>query len=398
MNKKIGILILSAFIITGCERVPEKSLLPSEPPISETTDEDKLSKDIKETEYELEEIYPNLNLKEPLAVVYDGVSSLSVVERRGIIYSVPDDKPEKSKVLLDLTDLVDSSGQEMGLLGLAFHPQYKENGYFFVNYTKQNKTFISRFTKEDELPVDLKTEKIILTFNQPYKNHNGGTLKFNDGLLFISTGDGGSSGDPNGNAQNLQNYLGKILRIDVDVKDKAYSVPKDNPFTDRTDALGEIYAYGLRNPWKFSFDEKRDILIAADVGQGKIEEIDIIQKGANYGWNILEGSKPYSGREDILENYVPPIYEYKHSEGKSITGGETYYGEKNPSLDGIYVYGDFISGKIWGLSIDKDKTVENYELLDTDKMISSFGLDGQGEVIVVDFNGRLYKLKERLND
>lgn len=397
INKKLGVLILSSVIVSGCNKdVPENSLIPSEAPVSEAPKDNKQSDKLESAEYELKEIYPSLKLKEPVALVYDGDKNINIVERGGLIHTASDEAPEDPSVLIDLTDIVDTSGQEMGLLGLAFHPDYKENGYFFVNYTKEDKTFISRFERKGVEPVDLKTEKVILTYDQPYKNHNGGTLQFGkDGFLYIATGDGGSSGDPKGNAQNLESYLGKILRIDIDSKDKDYDIPKDNPFIDDEKALGEIYAYGLRNPWKFSFDKERDLLIAADVGQGKIEEIDIIEKGKNYGWNILEGSKDYSGKKEDLKDHVLPIFEYEHDEGKSITGGETYYGKLNPSLNGLYIYGDFISGKIWGLKINQDNTVENHELLDTDKMISSFGLDGDGEIIVVDFNGKLYKLEEK---
>jgi glucose/arabinose dehydrogenase len=372
-------LLLLSLLLFGCQSVPEEPAPPSEPPVEVPEDPVEVPKVFTPGNYELEEVYTSFAFKEPLAVVHDGIGNLHVVERRGVIRSIPDAAIDTSKILLDITSVVDASGSEKGLLGLAFHPEYKSNGFFYVNYTKNNKTFISRFQRSEGGPTDLKTEKVLLSYNQPYSNHNGGTLLFGtDGYLYISSGDGGSSGDPQGNAQNLSSYLGKMLRIDVD----------------KEGALPEIYAYGLRNPWKFSFDEVRDILIAADVGQGAIEEIDIIEQGKNYGWNILEGSLPYRGRPEDLDDHVLPIYEYSHEEGRSITGGYTYYGKSTPSLTGAYIYGDFISGRIWALWLDEDLKAENYDLLDTDLMISSFGVAGDGEILVVDYRGKLYRLIE----
>lgn len=379
MKKTIVALLLLSLLLFGCQNVSEEPETPMEPPIEVPEDPVEVPKVFTPGNYELEEVYSSIAFQEPLAIVHDGIGNLHVVERRGIIHSIPDTAKETGRILLDITSVVDASGSEKGLLGLAFHPEYKSNGFFYVNYTKSNKTFISRFQRSESGPADLKTEKLLLSYSQPYSNHNGGTLLFGtDGYLYISSGDGGSSGDPQGNAQNLSSYLGKILRIEVD----------------KEGALPEIYAYGLRNPWKFSFDEVRDILIAADVGQGAIEEIDIIEQGKNYGWNILEGSLPYRGTQEDLDDHVLPIYEYSHEEGRSITGGYTYYGKGSPSLTGAYIYGDFISGRIWALWLDEDRKAENYDLLDTDLMISSFGVDGDGEILVVDYRGKLYRLIE----
>lgn len=396
MKKKMSILIIAAIIFTGCQTAPDTSAETPEQKNMEITESQtfELPNSFAPSKYELEQVYPDLKLTEPLALVYDGVDKLNVVERGGRIISVSQTDKQEQSILIDLTSVVDTSGQEMGLLGLDFHPDYQDNGYFFVNYTKEGKTFISRFEKTNNGPAQLDTEKVILTYEQPYQNHNGGTLKFgNDGYLYISSGDGGSGGDPQGNAQNLSSFLGKLLRIDVNTDTEPYIIPADNPFIDTEDALAEIYAYGLRNPWKFSFDKGRDILVAADVGQGDIEEIDILEKGKNYGWNAMEGTRKYSGSIELQE-HVLPIYEYDHSEGRSITGGDTYYGKESAGLTGVYIYGDFISGKIWGLWINDDLTVENHELIDTEIMISSFGTDSNGEIIVVDFDGNLYKLKE----
>lgn len=192
--------------------------------------------------------------------------------------------------------------------------------------------------------------------------------------------------------------MGKILRINVDniTADKSYSIPEANPFKGNSEGFREeIFAYGLRNPWRFNFDHKRNILIAADVGQDKIEEINIIERGRNYGWSLMEGTEIYKSTGRNTDELIPPIWKYEHSLGKSVTGGYTYYGKHNPSLYGVYIYGDFISGRIWGLWLDKDLNVQNHELLDTDLMISSFGLDEEGEVYAVDLNGGVYRIIER---
>ena len=411
--KKLMILLL-ALILTACtinppeEPVPTVPVMedpvetPSEaPPEEEKPQEENpviLPDEFNPARYRVEDTFPSISFQEPLAVVSDGAHDerIYVVERGGMVYLLSMDEPSSEKTpFLNLTKLVDTSGQEMGLLGLAFHPDYEENGFLFVNYTRRGETVISRFTSRDRETVDLTSEKILLTYSQPYSNHNGGTLLFGpDGYLYISSGDGGSSGDPNDEAQNLTSYLGKILRIDVNTEDRPYLIPADNPFLHSEEKTRpEIYAYGLRNPWKFSFDEGRDLLIAADVGQGEIEEIDLIVSGGNYGWNRFEGTRPYTDGAAPIDP-IPPVYEYPHSEGRSITGGFTYYGKAMESLQGAYIYGDFISGTIWALWLDEDDQAENHTLLDTDLMISSFGLDNQGELYIVDFKGSIYTLKE----
>jgi len=419
--KKLPVLLM-ALLLTACNmnspdnpspsvpvqetpiESPEAEEPDDEDPQEETEKEEDLFKvpdDFTPLSYELYSPFPDLSFSEPLALVSDGVHEdrLYVVERGGSVYSLSsDDTPSEKILFLDLTAIVDTSGQETGLLGLAFHPDYEDNGYLFVNYTRDDETVISRFTSTDRESVNLTTEKIILTFSQPYSNHNGGTLLFGtDGSLYISSGDGGSSGDPDDQSQNLMSYLGKILRIDVDTDTSPYQIPSDNPFLDHEEeALPEIFAYGLRNPWKFSFDEGRGYLIAADVGQGEIEEIDLIVSGGNYGWNRFEGSRTYNN-QDLPENHILPVYEYPHSEGRSITGGFTYYGSEMDSLRGAYIYGDFISGTIWALWLDEENVAENHELLDTDLMISSFGTDLNGELYIVDFQGKIYALKEKEN-
>lgn len=380
---------------------PETPMPQEETPIVETPETSRplVPASFSPGEYELVDAFPSLSFAEPLELLHggDGEETLYVVERGGKVYVFNTDasSPER-RLFLDLSHLVDDSGQEMGLLGLAFHPDFEENGYLFANYTRNGQTLISRFISTGAVPVDPSTEKVLLTFSQPYSNHNGGSLLFGpDGYLYISSGDGGSGGDPKGNGQNLSTYLGKMLRIRVDEEDDPYSIPEDNPFKDgENGALPEIYAYGLRNPWKFSFDAGRELLIAADVGQGEIEEIDLIVSGGNYGWNRYEGTRPFKGNE-ALEEHILPVFEYDHSEGKSITGGYVYYGQKMESLRGAYIYGDFVSGTVWALWLDEDLKATNHELLDTELLIASFGVDKDGEIYIVDLQGKIYALQEK---
>jgi quinoprotein glucose dehydrogenase len=280
---------------------------------------------------------------------------------------------------------------EEGLLGLAFHPKYKENGQFFLYYTTRDAphmSVISRFkaSAKDADQADPSSEEELLRIPQPYWNHNGGTICFGpDGFLYIGLGDGGSANDPHGNGQNLQTLLGKILRIDVDHKDegKAYASPKDNPYVGRDDALPEIYASGLRNVWRIAFDRETGTLWAGDVGQNLWEEIDLIVKGGNYGWSVRESAHPFgpngSGpRADLID----PIWEYDHQVGKSITGGFVYRGKKVQELRGKYVYADYVSGKIWALKYDEaaQKVVSNEEVPAVSGVaIISFGEDEAGE-------------------
>lgn len=305
----------------------------------------------KSTSFSLEEAFPYLTFSNPvdLQSPRDGTNRLFVVEQQGrIIVFVNDRNTTTKKVFLDISDRV-SWGGEMGLLGLAFHPQFSSNGYFYVNYTANNprRTVISRFRVPPTNPdsADKNSELILMTFNQPYSNHNGGCLAFGpDGYLYIATGDGGSAGDPQNNAQNLTNLLGKILRIDVNNRQAPlnYAIPADNPFANSPDPniKKEIYAYGLRNPWRFSFDQVTNKLWCADVGQYDWEEIDIIENGGNYGWRCYEGNHPYN-LSGCSGSYIFPIYEYSHIEGISITGGYVYRGNQFPELTGKYIYGDF---------------------------------------------------------
>ena len=355
-----------------------------------------------ENRFMVQEAFPGITFNRPLDLqnAGDGSGRLFVVEQGGRIYVFGNSPAADTGLFLDISDRVDDSGNEKGLLGLAFHPAFKDNGSFFVNYTDRNNTVISRFTVDPDNPdsADPSSEEVLLTFSQPYSNHNGGQLTFGprDGYLYIATGDGGSGGDPQGNGQNRETLLGKILRMDVDSKDSGlnYAIPPDNPFTGNTEGYREeIYAYGLRNPWRFSFDPLTNRLWAADVGQDTVEEIDLIEKGGNYGWNIMEGSlcfNPPAGCDP--KGLELPVYEYEHPLGDSITGGYVYRGEELPMLQGAYIYGDFVSGLIWGLWYEEGKGNRNFTLAETGLNISSFGIDEDNELYLTAFDGKIYRL------
>ncbi len=305
-----------------------------------------------------------------------------------------------ANIFLDIRDRV-LFGGEQGLLGFAFHPNFTENGYFYVDYTADNprRTVIARYSvvQNNLNEADKNSEEVLLEVEQPYSNHNGGQIAFGpDGYLYIALGDGGSAGDPLGNGQNRSTLLGSILRIDVDSTSAGmnYGVPSDNPFVDNTEGYREeIYAYGLRNPWRFSFDPVTGWLWAGDVGQNRREEIDIIEKSKNYGWNIMEGSLCYSPPENCDQTglYLP-IWDYSHDQGYSITGGFVYRGSELTELIGSYIYGDYGSGRIWALSYDGVNDPVNTELLNTNLNIASFGVDGENEIYICAFDGKIYKL------
>lgn len=328
----------------------------------------------------------------------DGSGRLFVVEQAGRILIVRDGKA-LSTPFLDIRDRIESGG-EKGLLSVAFHPQYRENGRFFVNYTARKegalKTIIAEYRVSSNSP-DLadRTERIILEIEQPFGNHNGGLNKFGpDGFLYIGLGDGGAAGDPFNNAQNLETLLGKILRIDIE--QDPYAIPQDNPFVGRANAQGEIWAYGLRNPWRFSFDRCTGRLLLGDVGQNRIEEIDLIEKGKNYGWRIMEGSQCYDPQTLCnTQGLELPIAEYDHSLGCSVTGGYVYRGTQYPALVGHYLFGDYCSGRIWSLAQDASGRWTMRQLVDSPFSISSFGEDEQGELYVVHYGGAIYRVSAK---
>jgi glucose/arabinose dehydrogenase len=363
------------------------------------------SKEVKGGGYQVENAFPNLSFKRPVDLQHSGDNSnrLFVVEQAGFIYVFSNNRDVNSKnVFLDIKSKVKDRGNEEGLLGLAFHPNYKSNGYFYVNYTaaNPNRTVISRFkvSAANTNEANPNSELVILEIPQPYGNHNGGQLAFgSDGYLYISVGDGGSGGDPLGHAQNLTTLLGSILRIDVDNKanGKEYAIPADNPFAKNTnDYREEIYAYGLRNPWRFSFDKETGSLWTGDVGQDLYEEINIIVKGGNYGWNIMEGMhcfKPPAGCD--TSGLILPVWEYGRNEGISVTGGYVYRGKTMAGLTGKYIYGDFGSGNIWALDVSNINKPFNALLLKSKLNIASFGTDQHNELYICSFDGKIYQLK-----
>jgi glucose/arabinose dehydrogenase len=324
----------------------------------------------------------------------DGSNRVFVASQLGQLYSFENRADvTDSKLILDISDRVQykDTENEEGLLGLAFHPKFKTTGELFIYYVTKSQphtAVVSRFNVSPNNPdqVDPKSEVELLRLPQPFWNHKGGTLAFGpDEMLYIATGDGGAANDPFNNAQNLESLLGKILRIDVNNKDqgKQYGIPKDNPFVNQTKTKPEIYAYGLRNPWRMSFDRKTGDLWCADVGQNLWEEINLIKSGGNYGWNVREAMHPFglkaSGpRADLIE----PIWEYDHQIGLSITGGLVYRGTKLPDLVGKYVYADYVTGKIWALKYDTAaKKIISNEAIPSDKLpIISFGEDEHGEI------------------
>jgi glucose/arabinose dehydrogenase len=358
---------------------------------------------IEETGIASEEAFPALTFASPvdIQVAPDESERMFVVEQAGVIKVFQNaTDTQTSSTFLDIRSKV-TSGGERGLLGLAFHPDFKTNGYFYVNYTSGSplKTVIARYKTDSPSSntAAASSETILLTFSQPFDNHNGGALQFGkDGNMYIATGDGGSGGDPNNLAQNKKSHLGKILRVDVNSSTNGnYGIPADNPFIGNTEGtLEEIYAYGLRNPWKMSFDGETSQLFVADVGQNKREEINLISKGGNYGWRIKEGVDCYNPSTNCNQNnLVEPIHDYEQSNGdKSITGGYVYRSEAIKALTGKYLYGDYISGRIWALEIENGLNKSNTLLLENQGRISTFGIDGKGEVYFADHSkGKLMK-------
>ena len=361
-----------------------------------------------DAQFQLQNAFPDLSFEAPvdLQSPNDSSNRIFIIEQQGIIELVKKSAEGSiAKTFLDLRDRVSYNG-EMGLLGLAFHPEFKNNKYFFVDYTKDNprETLIARFKVSDINPdsADENSELILMRISQPYANHNGGQIAFGpDGFLYIALGDGGSGGDPQNRAQNLDSLLGKILRINVDSASFPlnYSIPQDNPFKDNHEGFREeIFAYGLRNPWRFSFDFETGKLWCGDVGQDKWEEIDIIEKGKNFGWRCYEGNHEYNLTRCNDTGYVFPIWEYSHSEGRSITGGYVYRGDSIPELKGKYIYADFETMKIWALNYDGINPAVNELLITAPGGISSFGVDQENELYLCCFDGNIYNLRKTLTD
>ena len=331
----------------------------------------------------------------------DGSGRLFVVSRQGTIQILKGGivQPEP---FMDIGNLVSTGGSEQGLLGLVFHPNYRNNGRLFVNYTdRDGDTVIAEYRVASNDPDRAAPDafQIVLEYEQPYRNHNGGMLAFGpDGYLYIGTGDGGSGGDPQGYGQKLSTLLGKMLRIDVDAG-SPYVVPADNPFVGEAGVRPEIWAYGLRNPWRYAFDRETGDLYIADVGQNRLEEVHFQPAGSaggeNYGWNIMEGSRCFAPGEGCDESgLVLPIAEYGRDDGCSITGGYVYRGQSEAALRGHYLFGDFCSGRIWTVVRSADGVWTTTERLTTGLNISSFGEDEDGEVYFLDYrSGGIFRIK-----
>jgi glucose/arabinose dehydrogenase len=338
-------------------------------------------------------------LASPVSITHAGDNRLFITLQDGLVV-IHDGTRVLPEPFLDIRSLV-LSGGERGLLSVAFHPRYPQNGLFYVNYTNvQGHTVIARYSVSPQDPnrANPSSGVTILTINQPFANHNGGQLQFGpDGYLYIGMGDGGSGGDPGNRAQNPLDLLGKMLRIDVDSA-FPYAIPDSNPYAHIDNARGEIWATGLRNPWRFSFDRATGDLWIADVGQGTWEEIDFQPAtsigGENYGWRRMEGThcfNPTSGCNP--GSLVLPVLEYDHSVGCSVTGGYVYRGTRNPRLIGQYIYGDYCSGRIWAGTRHANGTVTSRVLFDAPFTISTFGEDAAGEMYVGGYsNGTLYRI------
>ncbi len=346
-------------------------------------------------------VFPILDgLNQPLFATHaaDGSGRLFVVEKPGTIRVIVGGRL-RAAPFLDVRPLVQSFGYEQGLLGLAFHPRSSENGRFFITYTGLDgtNTLAEYRVSADPNLADPSSGRVLFAVPDPFENHNGGMLAFGrDGFLYVGMGDGGDIGDPHDNAQNRRSLLGKILRLDVD-SGTPYAIPPGNPFAGRVDARGEIWAYGLRNPWRFSFDRVSGDLYIGDVGQTAYEELNLQSAGSpgveNYGWDVMEGLHCYPRERDCdRDGLKRPLIEYSHDVGCSITGGYVYRGQSMAALFGSYLYGDFCEGFIWSVREGERGAWEPVLLLDTDIQISSFGEDEAGELYLVDLGGRLYRL------
>ena len=341
--------------------------------------------------------FPHLSFDQPVFLTHppDGSNRIFVVQQNGLIKVFPQDSTvTAATIFLDLSRKISASSGEEGLLGLAFSPQFGANRYFYVNYTAPSplRTVVARYTVTTGDPdkADTSSEFKIIEIGQPFTNHNGGMLAFGpDGYLYIGMGDGGSGNDPNGNGQNGTVLLGKILRLNVNdtTANLHYTIPPDNPLTGNAQGFRqEIWAYGLRNPWRFSFNAEDGRLWVGDVGQDSREEIDIIRKGGNYGWNIMEGKicRPPATTCDT-SGLILPIKDYDHSLGNAITGGYVYHGYRRPDLRGSYVYGDYGSGRIWMLRYSDGSVTADSLLIHSPYLVSSFGIDKDDELYVVTY-------------
>jgi glucose/arabinose dehydrogenase len=364
------------------------------------TDSDPAKADIPRLQ--VQRLFPNIRLRRPVQAVQAPGDDrhLYVLEQAGRVMRLDLTKPDatEAEVWMDIREQVNSAGNELGLLSIVFDPKFADTHQFFLYYTA-NKPLRSELTRFDVAPATgmpvLKSAKVFLEVKQPYSNHNGGTVLFGpDGMLYLSLGDGGAANDPHGNSQNMAALLGKIIRIDVRRSEggEPYAIPADNPFVDNPKAAPEIWATGLRNVWRMSFDRKTGQLYAGDVGQNAYEEVDLIVKGGNYGWNPREGLHAFDKGKPGTAGaaYIDPIAEYPHDQGVSVTGGHVYRGSKWPSLQGVYLYADYAFGTIWGLRCNGDRCTPSevvWQRQGGKSMWSSFGELNNGELVLCAFDG-----------
>ncbi len=349
---------------------------------------------------QLVRIFPNVELRRPVQVIQapGEPNNVYVVEQAGRILRLDqnNDQVKSGAVFLDMRKSVNSKNNEEGLLSICFDPKYSDNGFVYLYYSaeKPRRSVLSQFrVSDDRKTINTDSEKKILEVEQPYSNHNGGTVLFGpDGMLYLSLGDGGAANDPHGHGQNLATLLASIIRIDVSqvTKDSPYTIPSDNPFVSTKGARKEIWAYGLRNVWRMSFDRETKLLWAGDVGQDQFEEIDVIVKGGNYGWNMREGLRAFSSGQkgEFSDAYIDPVFEYSHKDGVSVTGGYVYRGDKYPELKGIYFFADYGYGIIWGARCQGLKLGEPRKLIHrSTNLWSSFGEMLNGELVLCSFDG-----------
>lgn len=357
----------------------------------------------------VQRVFTQLAFDQPLAMLQapGDTSRWFVVEKAGVVWVFPNDanaSVNDVEVFIDIQNLVNSTPSEAGLLGMAFHADFETNGEVILSYTGTGaglESVISRFTVDTAGNLDPASEVILLTVPQPDNNHNGGNVVFGpDERLYIGFGDGGGAGDPGENGQDTTNVLGSIVRIDIDSADP-YAIPADNPFAGSTecfqgsgtDNCPEIFAWGFRNPWRFSFDSATGELWVGDVGQNSWEEVDRVEMSENYGWNDREGAHCFEPQTGCSTANVDPITEYSHALGSSITGGYVYRGSAIPDLAGFYLFGDFGSGRIWAVAADSQQGVAADELIDTNLAIASFAEDNDGELYVIDIGaGTLHQI------
>jgi glucose/arabinose dehydrogenase len=364
----VGVLLAAAVLLTGCP---------------------------KPNAYGVQQAFPQLRFANMVGLqpIPGDANHALVVTQDGFLRRADlVDNAATPTIFLDIRDrLISNPGPEQGLLGLAYAPDYASSGRFYIYYTVGNpmRNTLSRFIAHGD-HADPASERILLQINQPYQNHNGGSLAFGpDGDLYVGVGDGGSAGDPSGYGQRLDTLHGKILRLDV--SGDAYSIPPDNPFAGQ-DARGEIYALGMRNPWRINFDAATGQLWAGDVGQNEWEEVDRIVAGGNYGWNRMEATHCYPpGADCDPSGTTLPRTEYSHDFGCAITGGFVYRGHDLPELTGWYIYGDYCSGRIWGVDTGSENAAA-IPLADTGRNITSFAQDNAGELYIVTFNNQIAKI------